>query len=104
MASGWDNPNFRPPNWDAPNWRPPIHVAPAEFVAFRSAFLDRFGRFAKREEDVYAVRLWAEGADPADYQTLTAVEFNALSAARKLEIKNLESAAGYIDTSTKSNA
>lgn len=104
MASGWDNPNWRPPNWDAPNWRPPVHVAPPEFVAVRAAFLDRFGRFVKREEDLYEVRLWADGADAGDYVTLTAAQYRAKTAAEKTAINNLGSGAGYVDTEHKSNA
>lgn len=96
--------NWNPPNWDPGNWFPPVNEAPAVFVAVRAAFLDRFGRFAKREEDVAEVRLWAEDAEPGDYVSMTVAVFNAKTASEREAIRNLGSGAGYVVTEGKSNA
>lgn len=104
MATGWNATNWQPTNWPPPNWEAPIHTAPPVFVAVRAAFLDRFGRFAKRDEDVYEIRLWAEGATANTYETMTLEEFRRLSTADRDELRNLGSGAGLVDTSHKSNA
>jgi hypothetical protein len=103
MATAWHG-NFKPPNWDAPNWRPPTHTEPVVTVPVRAAFLDEFGRFAKREEDVTEVRLWAAGALPHQYTSLTIAEFDALTKAERDDIRNLGSGAGLVVTEGKSNA
>lgn len=101
---GWNATNWQPPNWQPPNWEAPIHTAPPVFVAVRAAFLDRFGRFVKREEDLYEIRLWADGASAGSYEVMSAAEYRALSTTDKVEIRNLGSGAGLVDTSHKSNA
>lgn len=101
---GWNATNWQPPNWPPSNWEAPIHTAPPVFVAVRAAFLDRFGRFVKRDEDLYIIRLWAAGADASDFEIMTAAEFRALSRADQDDIRNLGSGAGLVDTEHKSNA
>lgn len=101
----WDPTNWQPGNWQPPNWQPPATVPlPVDTVYTISAFLDRFGRFAKREEDIAYVRLWPEDAIANAYLEYTVSEFNALSSARRLEIQNLDSAAGLVPTDGISNA
>jgi len=68
------------------------------------AFLDRFERFAKREEDVAEVRLYYGGNSPVTYTPLTVAEFDALPFSTRETIRNAGSAAGLIDTLHKSNA
>ena len=100
----------RPLNWGAPNWRPanwemPTHSAPPVVVYTRSAFLDRFGRFAKRDEDVAEIRMWPEDAVLGDaYLSLTIAQFKALPVAERTAIKEMGSAAGLIVTEGISNA
>lgn len=67
------------------------------------AFLDRLGRFAKRDEDVAEVRIFHNG-DADILYTLTRAEFNALTPSQRLEINNAGSAAGLIVTEGISNA
>ncbi len=68
------------------------------------AFLDEFDRFAKDDDHVDHVRLFY----PSTYCTrvfdLTAAEYRALNSATRDAIAMAPSAAGLIDTSTKSNA
>lgn len=66
----------------------------------RSAFLDVHGRFAKDDEAVAIVRLFFPGREV----DLTVTEYRSLSAAAKETIKNTGSGAGFVDTSTTSNA
>lgn len=68
------------------------------------AFLDKYGRFAKSDEDVYTIRLFYPATYCNGTYELTALQFKALSAADKLAIRESGSAAGLIDTEGKSNA
>lgn len=69
----------------------------------RVAFLDRYGRFAKQTSDVAEVRVFP-GDDPEVYTTITAANYAKLTKAEQDTLKLADSAAGLIDTSTKSNA
>lgn len=97
-------PNWEPDAWQPPNWQMPVHTAPPAFVPTRAAFLDRFGRFAKSDEEVAEIRLWAEGAAANDFQSMTVTEFYALTLDERYEIRNLGSGAGLVVTEGISNA
>lgn len=70
-----------------------------------SAFLDRFERFAKLEDDVAIVRLWFNEESPARQPVdLTRATFDALTLEQRTTIRNTGSGAGLVDTAHKSNA
>lgn len=102
---GWNPENWQPSNVQPPNWQPPVSVPLAvDTIYTRSAFLDRFGRYAKTEETIAFVRLWPEVATADQYLEYTLAQFNRLTPARQQEIKDMGSAAGLVDTEGKSNA
>lgn len=69
-----------------------------------AAFLDKYGRFAKVDQDVVSVRLFYPSIYCAPTFDLTRVQYLALDAITRDTIKNAGSAAGLIDTDGISNA
>jgi hypothetical protein len=70
----------------------------------RSAFLDDLERFAKSEDSIAIVRLWFSGDSPQVFTDITYDDFKALDQEEKDAINNAGSAAGYIETDSRSNA
>ena len=69
----------------------------------RVAFLDSYGRFSKDPNTIAEIRVF-EGDDPAEFTSMTVIEYRALPRADREVLQLADSAAGLIDTSDKSNA
>lgn len=70
--------------------------------ATRVAFLDRYGRFAKSDDEVTTVRFYA--ADCTELGDIDTDEYDALTQEERDSVDELGSAAGCVNTAGKSNA